>query len=163
MPRIRSLALLIISAILLAGQAKAINLDSCRQLLLDLPTDTNSLWQYGADYSNSVDTLIATGRSNLANRALLFGFSSMVMRKEAFDLASLSVFFDLLNSNLQQEDSVKSLLEKSIFSYFDNMKDTLSYGEKIAPLIADASLRDDAKNIVRELRRLYGSYGACYP
>jgi endonuclease III len=85
----------------------------------------------------------------------------MVIRKEAFSLATLTAFYDFLDSNLQKEDSVKSLLTKSIFDYFDNMKDTLNYAEKVAPLITDSSLRDDAKNIIKELRRLQSSYGAC--
>jgi hypothetical protein len=157
----RSSRLLFMVLMAVAGQVNAINLDACRPLLRNLPTDTNSLWQYGADFSNSIDALNRERRGDQANRALLLGFSAMVIRKEAFSLATLTAFYDFLDSNLQKEDSVKSLLTKSIFDYFDNMKDTLNYAEKVAPLITDSSLRDDAKNIIRELRRLQSSYGAC--
>lgn len=157
----RSSRLLFVVLLVVTGYANAINLDACRPLLRNLPTDTNNLWQYGADFSNSIDALNRERRGDQANRALLLGFSAMVIRKEAFSLATLTAFYDFLDSNLQKEDSVKSLLSKSIFDYFDNMKDTLKYAEKVAPLITDSSLRDDAKNIIRELRRIQNMYGVC--
>jgi len=124
-------------------------------------TDSNPLYQYGADFTNSVEALRRNGKNSEALRYQLTEMMVPTVRNSAFGLATIGTFFDALDFTKFAKKNAENLYGYRMIDFYDDIAQALIYMESISPLITDSSTRDDAKNVIRELRVLKVRYKFC--
>jgi len=139
----------------------ALNFEFCKSSLQSVITDTNTLYQYGADFNNSVEALRKNGKNSEVLRYQLAEMMVPTVRNSAFGLATIGTFFDALDFTKFAKKNAENLYGYRMVDFYDDIAQAINYMESISPLITDASTRDDAKNVIRELRALKAKYKSC--
>ena len=149
------------ATLLFCTKTFAFNFDSCKTSLQDVLTETNQLQQYGSDLINSVEALKRTGRYSSAIEFQLAAIMVPMVRSSAFGLATIGAFYDSLDFSKFAKKNAQNLYTYRMNDFYLDVETTLKYIEEVAPLMTDASTREDAKKVARELRLLKAKYRYC--
>ena len=79
----------------------------------------------------------------------------------AFGLFTIGIFYDALDPSKFEKKNAQNLYTHRMNDFYTDVAVFLTYFEKVAPLIENASSREDLKKIGMELRKLKAKYRYC--
>ena len=133
-------------------------------------THTNQLWQGGSTglnlsgSSQNMNSKMAIWDEGLprSNHTELIG---RIVNKDGANVANHSshVAGTLIAKGINPtaKGMAYNATNLNCYDFYDDISQALNYMESISPLITDASTRDDAKNVIRELRALKAKNKFC--
>ena len=140
----------------------AFDFQNCYSLMQkDIIIDTNAIWSYGNDYSNSMDALRKQGKNIEATQAMSLGLMSQSIREKAFYIKTTILYYNLLDSKFQKDEEIRTPLKERLIDYYEYINSVSKYGDNTTSFITNDSLREDAKNLTRTIRILKDKYKIC--
>ena len=152
---------LLLTSLVICFNSYAFDFNMCKSSLKDVLIETNQLQNYGADLINSREALERAGKYADANQLGLPAMMVPTVRGSAFGLFTIGVLYDALDPSKFARKNAQNLYAYQMNDFFSDVAEALTYIERIAPLIENASSREDLKKIAMELRKLKANYRYC--
>ena len=150
-----------LAALFFCFNSFAFDFDSCKSSLQDVVNETNQLASFGTDLMNSRESLVSIGKYSEANQLAMPSLMVPIVRGSAFGLFTIGIFYDALDPSIFEKKNAQNLYTHRMNDFYTDVAVFLTYFEKVAPLIENASSREDLKKIGMELRKLKAKYRYC--